>query len=472
MDTMRISTAPEPTAEMAIVPVVRPRTELGLLARLAAPIAAVNLGNVLIGAVDTAVVGRLGEVELGAVGLGNAVFFMITIIGLGIMLGLDPLIAQAVGAGEPRRARRLYWQGLYIAGLVGALLTLIVVGVLTLLPLVGIEEATSVHTRSYVYARLPALIPFLFFFGARSYLQALEITRPMVWGVILANLINFPASWLLVFGDAGLQRLGLQPLGIPAMGTAGAGWASSIAIMLQLLIMLVVVTRVSVPPGPSLRRPEMGLIRRALALGAPAGMQLFAEVGGFSVVSVLMGNISSAALAGHQIALTLASLTFMVPLGIGAAAAVRVGHAVGRGDMRGTRMAGLVAIAAGAGFMSLAAIAFWLVPETLASAMTDKPSTIVAAVPLILVAAVFQISDGTQAVAFGALRGAGDTRSAMWANLIGHYLIGLPIGIGLAFGLGMGAVGLWWGLSAGLTVVAVGLTIRFLRVSARPVERV
>ena len=199
---------------------------------------------------------------------------------------------------------------------------------------------------------------------------------------------------------------------------------------------------------------------------------MVAEFGVFSLVNVLMGNIDERALAGHQVAITLASATFMVPVGIGAAASVRVGRAIGRGDGPGTRLAGLVSLASGMGFMAVSALAFLLVPRQLAGVITDKADVISAAVPLLFVAAVFQLSDGAQAVAAGALRGAGDTRFPLLANLAGHYLIGLPLGVLLAFHFGMGARGLWWGLSAGLTGVALALGSRFLRISSRHVLRV
>lgn len=185
-----------------------------------------------------------------------------------------------------------------------------------------------------------------------------------------------------------------------------------------------------------------------------------------------MGSIDTRALASHQVAITLASMTFMVPVGIGAATSVRVGRAVGRGDAAGTRLAGLLGIGVGAAFMSGAALAFLLAPELLARLITNQAPVIAAALPLVLVAAVFQLSDGVQAVAAGALRGAGDTRLPLVANLGGHYLIGLPLGIVCAFEWGLGAQGLWWGLSAGLTVVAAILTHRFVRLSSRPVARV
>jgi MATE family multidrug resistance protein len=213
-------------------------------------------------------------------------------------------------------------------------------------------------------------------------------------------------------------------------------------------------------------------MRRAISLGLPIGLQMLAEFGVFALVAVLIATIDSRSLAAHQVAITLASTSFMVPVGIGAAASVRVGHAVGRGDVAATRLAGLVSMAAGVAFMLFSAAIFVLLPRTLAAAVTNERGVIDAVVPLLFVAAVFQLSDGLQAVAAGALRGAGDTRFPLGANLVGHYLIGLPIGVLLGFGLGLGARGLWWGLSAGLTCVAIALGLRFIRVSARPIARV
>ncbi len=454
-------------------PAFSPRVaEFRALMRLAVPLAAANLGQVLIGAVDTAVVGRLGEIELGAVGLGNSVFFVVTVVGMGIMLGLDPLVAQAIGADEPAQARSMLWQGGWLALLLGAPLALVVAGLGMLLERFGIAPVTADPTRAYLFARLFGLVPFLLFVACRSYLGAVSITRPVVLSVVLANILNLPLSWALVFGDAGLARLGLPPLGVPAMGVAGAAWASTACTVLQMLVLVGAVRGIRVPGVRSLVLPNRQLMKKALALGAPIGLTMVAEFGVFSLVNVLMGNIDARALAGHQVAITLASASFMVPVGIGAAASVRVGHAIGRCDGPGTRRAGTTALFSGMAFMSLAALAFLLVPRQLAGIITDKPEVIAAAVPLLFVAAVFQLSDGAQAVAAGALRGAGDTRFPLLSNLSGHYLIGLPLGVLLAFHYGMGARGLWWGLSAGLTGVAISLTIRFVRISSRRVLRV
>jgi MATE family multidrug resistance protein len=201
------------------------------------------------------------------------------------------------------------------------------------------------------------------------------------------------------------------------------------------------------------------------------GLSMVAEFGAFTVVTVACGFLGTTALAGHNVAITLASTTFQIPVAIGAAAAVRVGHAVGRGDVGGTRRSGIAAMGLGAAVMVATGLAFVTIPTPLARLITDQPTAIAAAVPLILVAAAFQLVDGLQAVGAGALRGAGDTRFAFLTNLAGHYLVGLPVGLTLAFAFDRGAPGLWWGLSAGLTAVGVTLTLRFLKLSEYSIAR-
>ncbi len=441
--------------------------ELRALVRLALPLAGANFGQMLLGAVDTAVVGRLGAVELGAAGLGNSLFFCVSILGMGVMMGLDPLVSQAHGAREFGQARRTLWQGVWLA-LIGVIPLGIGMLVLsTQLERLGIDPQAASHTRAYLDARLWGLLPFLLFAALRSYLQSVGRATPMFYAALLANLINLPVSWLLVFGDAGLSRLGLPALGVPALGVAGAGYTSAFCTLFQLGVLVQAVRGVSVPQGlqQSFRRPDAALMKRALRLGFPIGLTLLAEVGIFSLTNVAMGNLGRTALAAHQVAITLASATFMIPLGIGAAASVRVGQAVGARDDVGVRRAGKVALGAGVGFMSLGALAFWTLPEPLSRIITDQPEVVEAAVPLLLVAAVFQIFDGAQAVLAGALRGAGDTTLPLVLNLAGYYVVGTPVGLGLAFWWGYGAVGLWWGLSSGLICVALSLTWRFWRLT-------
>jgi len=434
--------------------------ELRALLKLTGPLLITQLGSMLLGVVDTAVVGRLGEIPLGAVGLGNTIFFTISVLGFGWMLALDPLIAQAVGAGERRQARYLLWQGIWVA-LIGTLpLTLLVVLVTENVHRFGVPAATVAEVTPYLYARLVGLAPFFVLAACRAFLQAREVTRPLVIGVVLANALNLPLTWGLVFGE----------LGLPQLGTAGAGWASAVATVVQLSVAALAVTKLW---GPHRRfhPPASPPIRKVLALGTPIGLQLAAEVGSFAIVTVLMSRLGTLALGAHNVALTLISTTFQVAVALGAATAVRVGHAVGRADAPGTRRSGLTGIAAGAVAMLAGALAFLTIPDVLARVITDEPTVITAAVPLFAVAAAFQISDGVQAVAAGALRGAGDTRWPLIANLVGHYAIGVPLGAGLAFALDWGPVGLWWGLSAGLTAVALGLGARFAWLSRRPIAR-
>ncbi len=449
--------------------------EAKALVRLAAPLALANLGQVLLGVVDTAVLGRLGASELGGAGLGNSLYFAITTLGLGVMMGLDALIAQAHGAGEARRARRTLWQGLWLAGLFAVPLISLILLIASLLPHAGVPREVAAQAQTYIYARCLGVVPFLMFAALRSYLQSVGRPSPMLFASLLVNLLNLPLTWFLVFGDAGFARLGFNDvaLGIPALGVAGAGATSVFCAAVQVAVLTWFVRRVPVPGGErSLRRPEPALMRRAVRLGLPVGFTLLAEVGIFALTNVAMGNLGQTAIAAHQVAMILASGTFMVPLGIGAAASVRVGAAIGRGDALGVRRAGGAAVAAGVCFMSLAALAFLLVPEPIARLITDQPEVLGVAVPLLFVAAVFQVFDGAQTVLAGALRGAGDTRVTLAWNLGGYYLIGAPIGLWLAFQRGWGAQGLWWGLSAGLVCVAVGLAYRFHRVSHRPLARV
>ncbi len=442
------------------------------LATLAAPLLLTHLGSQLLGVVDTAVVGRLGETPLAAVGLGNNVFFTVGVIGFGWMLALDPLIAQALGAGERGRARHVLWQGGWVA-LAGAVpLAFLLIGVSELLERLGIEPATAAEARAYLYARLPGLFPFLALAASRAFLQAHEVTRPLVLGVVAANLLNLPLTYVLVFGDDGLRSLGLPTVGLAGWGVAGAGAASAVATVVQLAVALAAVRALWGREHPAFARPDPAAMWTTLRLGTPIGLTLLAEVGSFSIVTFLMGNLGTRALASHNVALVVISTTFQVALALGAAGAVRVGHAIGREDGPGTRRAGLVAIGCGAGAMLVGAFVFLALPRPLARILTDEGAVIEAVVPLLAVAAAFQISDGVQAVSAGVLRGAGDTLVPLLSNLAGHYVIGIPVGAGLAFAAGWGATGLWWGLSAGLTAVAAALTVRFVLLTRRPVRRV
>lgn len=444
--------------------------EMGAVTRLATPIAAAHLGQVLLGFVDTAVIGRLGETELAAVGLGNAIFFAASITGAGCVLGIDPLISQAIGSGQPGRARTTMWQGIWLALLV-ALPSMLVAGFGILgLEAMGIAPETARLAEQYLWSRLGAMAPYFLVTAVITYLQSSDHTRPLVISAVVANVVNAPVDVALVFGDEALGWVGLPPVGLPAFGVAGAGLTSTFVTLIQLGIVGLAARAAGQGLRDVVRRPRLDALREAIRVGIPVGLQRLAEMGVFSATALLMGRIGTLAAASHQIALSFAAATFMVPLGISSAAAVRVGRAVGAGDQPGTRRAGFASLLVGTLFMAGAALFFVIIPRPLIAILTDDPEVLEAAVPLMRVAAIFQISDGLQVVAAGALRGMGDTRAPLYYNLVGHYAVGMPVGLGLAFVAGQGAVGLWWGLCAGLTAVGVVLSTRFARLSLRTVQ--
>jgi len=441
------------------------RGEARGLARLAGPIAFVQLGNTLLGAVDLAVVGRLGTVPLAAVGMGQTFFFSVSCLGLGVMVGLDPLMAQAVGARKAARARALLWQSVWLAVGIAVPLSLIYLGLVGLLGggQLGLDPAVARETAVYLLWRLPGVLPYLLLLGTRTYLQAHDVTRPMVVGVVLANLVNLPASFLLVFGDEALEMVGLSGVGLPGFGVAGAALASALSTVLQAGVTAAACARLRDGPAPESRRPDRALLLAAVGLGLPIAGAIFAEVLSFALVTYFVGRLGAQPLAAHNVALNWVGITFQVPLAIGIASTVRVGRAVGAEDPPAVRRAGVVALGTAAGLMAAFGVGMIAFPGPLARVVTDVAEIVVAAGPLFAVAAGFQVADGLQVVGSGALRGLGDTRFPFLANLVGHYALGVPVGLGLGYGLGWGAVGLWLGLSAGLGTVAIALVARFLR---------
>ena len=308
---------------------------------------------------------------------------------------------------------------------------------------------------------LPGMMAFVVL---RQTLQAMERLRPILIAVLVANLINGAGNWLLINGH----------LGAPALGVSGSAIASVIGRTALPLLLLWSARDVL---WPLLRERDPLLFKlepllRMLAIGAPVGMQYLLEVGVFSAVALLMGVQATNTLAAHHVAISLASFTFMMPLGIGAAAAVLVGQAIGRGDPAGARRVAMAAIVAGLCVSTLTSIVFLAVPRRLASAYVVEAGVITLAATLIPLAGVFQLFDGLQAVAGGALRGAADTRAAMIANILGFWAVGLPLGLYLSFQRGMGPAGLWWGLVAGLAAVSLVLLLRLYSRFGGPLVRV
>jgi MATE family multidrug resistance protein len=444
------------------------RSELRALWRLALPLALASAGQSLMGVVDTAVVGRASAAALAGTGLGNVLFFAVSVLGMGLMMGLDPLVSQSLGAGDPARARHLLWQGAWLSLATGAVLALpLSFAPLALAPS-GIAPDVAAQASGFLWARLPGLPALLFFFAARAYLQAAGLARAVLWSAVLANVVNFLLDLLLVFGGEALPAW-CGPLRlVPALGAAGSGIASTMATLLQAAVLALAARLVPVE-GRFRRRPVRSEMGAALRVGLPVGLHMGAEVGIFALVGFLAGRLGTVPLAAHQIAISLASFSFNLAVGIANAGSVRVGWAVGARDTGAARRSGLTAFGAGAALMSAWGIAFLLFPGAFARMMSDDALIVAAATPLLLVAGVFQISDGIQAVGAGVLRGAGDTRFTFLANMVGHWTIGLPAALGLGLALGLGVTGLWWGLCAGLTAVAAALFLRFRRISSREI---
>jgi MATE family multidrug resistance protein len=428
------------------------REDCRTLFATAAPVVFVQLGLMAMGVVDTILVGRVSADALAAVALGNMYFMTTAMLGMGVLFALDTVVSQAVGAKDDIGIARGVQRGLVLA--VAMCLPLFAPLLLARATFTAFGQPTAVVpiAAGYVEASIPGLFPFFAFIVLRQSLQAMGRLRPIVVAIVFANLLNLLLCWMFVFGR----------LGAPPMGAVGSAIASTIGRWAMAGFLLAVAWR---DLRPALRpfRPEalaIAPLLRMLRLGLPIGFQFVLEVGVFSLVGIMMGRISAVALAGHQVALTLASLTFMVPLGVSVSAAVLVGRAVGRRDPDGVRRAARLSIATSLAFMALSALTLLTFPRAIAALYTNDPAVIAIAASLIPIAGVFQVFDGLQVTSGGVLRGLGETRSPMLANLFGYWVLGFPVSLLLGFRLGLGPRGLWWGFVVGLCVVGFFLLAR------------
>jgi MATE family multidrug resistance protein len=433
---------------------VKYRDELRPMLALAGPVVLAEIGWVTMGIVDTIVVGPMGPSAIGAVGIGSILFLALAIFGMGLLLGLDTLISHAFGAGRLDECHRWLLHGLTLSLLVTPALTLVGLGGIALLPRGGLQPEVLALTVPYLRVIIWSLLPLMIYASFRRYLQALGIVKPVSVALVTANLINAGAAWALVYGH----------LGLPAMGTTGSGVATLVSRIYLATALLVSVVSADRRHHVGLRsvswRPATKRLTQLVRLGLPAAVQVTLEMGVFAAASALAGRLDPVSLASHQIALNLASLTFMVPLGLASAGAVRVGQALGRQDPAGAARSGWTALAIGAAFMSSAALVFIVAPRPLIGVFSSSQAVFAVARRLLLIAAMFQIFDGLQGVSTGVLRGLGDTRTPMITNLAGHWLLGLPAGYALCFWAKWGVVGLWSGLSIGLVVI--GTTLLFV----------
>jgi MATE family, multidrug efflux pump len=423
--------------------------EVKPMLHLAAPIVAAELGWMTMGIVDTMMVGRQqnSAVAIGAVSLGSIVYYVVAIFGTGLMLGLDTLVSHSYGAGDLHDAHRSLVNGVYLSLGLAPLLMLAIKLFEPVLHSLGIQDAVLAQAIPYLRAINWSTLPLLLYFVFRRYLQGINLVKPVMFSLISANVVNLVGNWALIYGH----------LGFRAMGTVGSGWSTCIGRIYMAAFLLAYCVYFEVRYEMGLRNasrwPHLPRVWRLMTLGLPAATQLGLEVGVFAVATAMIGRLGAVPLAAHQVALNTASFTYMVPLGIGSAAAVRVGQALGRRDAQGASRAGWTALSLGGSFMACMAVVLWLAPRYIVRIYTPDPAVIRAASALLFVAAFFQLFDGLQAVATGALRGAGDTRTPMIWSVALYWIVGLPVGAYLCFRADWGAPGLWTGLCIALILI-------------------
>lgn len=409
------------------------------------------------GLVDTLMVGPLGPAAIAATGMGSAVFTAIAIFGMGLMLGLDALVSQAHGARQPAECLRWLYQGVWLALAVAPPAMAVSWAAHATISWWGLHPDVGALVGPYLRVISLSALPLLVYAAFRRYLQGIHVVRPIMVALISANVVNAAANWVFVYGN----------LGMPALGVEGSAWATTMARVYMAGFLYVTIRRIHRRRGAEHAhvplRPDVARMKRLVTLGAPAASQVTLEVGVFAAATALAGRLDPIASAANQIALNIASLAFMVPLGLASAAAVQVGHAVGARDARRAVRAGWTALAVGAAVMAAIGVLLFAWPEPMIRAFTTDVRVVEIGVGLLAIAAAFQLFDGTQAVATGVLRGLGETRTPMTMNVVGHWLLGLPVGYALCFTFGWGVSGLWIGLSIGLIFAAVTLTVEWAR---------
>jgi len=424
-------------------------------ARLAYPIVIGQVGHMMMGIVDSVMVGHLGPVPLAAASLSNGIFFLILVMGLGLTQAMTPLTAMEKGSGQNIRCGVVLRQGLLVSMIMAVFLAVIVIGGSRLIPHLGQPEAVSVQAVPYLSILGWSVLPMMAFQAYRQYSEGLSVMKPAMVINVAANVANAFFNWVFIFGH----------LGAPAMGLAGAGVATFLTRLLMAAALYLYVTFAPVfqPYDPTLRFRSLDwhLMSRIVRLGLASGFQYTFEVSAFAGAAIIIGWMGADPLAAHQIALNLAALTYMFTIGISTAGSVRVGEHMGAKNREGARVAGLSAVLLGALVMGTFGILFVLTRHLLPSLYINDATVSSCASGLLLIAALFQVSDGIQGVGLGILRGMTDTRVPTFITLIAYWIVGLPAGYYLGFPGQMGVNGVWIGLLIALTTSGLLLLVRF-----------
>lgn len=441
------------------------RTHIVETLRLAGPIAFAQVAYQTMALVDMAIVGRISSGELAVVSIGNALLFAVMCPITGIAMAIEPMASQAIGAKDPLRAWRSLQAGLASSIVMSMPLLLAATFSPTLLVWLGVDRNLLPTATRFILARLPSIPLWMIFLCLKSYLEARGHVKPLTIVAVIANIVNLVACLFLALGSGAFSYLGIShaPFALPALGAFGAGIATTFANLTLVLGALYAAHRArpTAVTWFAQRDALIPLSKQLIRVGLPIGLHFLTEFGVFGLSTLLAGRMGATTVAAHQIALGLSSFTFMVVIGVGNATAVRVGRAVGAQDPPEVFRAGIAGIGMGAAYMSACGLLFLTLARPLAQLFTSNRDLIETACVLIRIAAVFQIADGVQGVAAGALRGRSDTTFAFVINFVSHWFIGLPLALYLAFQVPIGVEGLWWGLTAGLYIAGATLVTRF-----------
>ncbi len=431
-------------------------TELRALLRLGLPAAGTQLASMMLGVVDTMMVGRLSTVALDATALGHLWIYGTMIFGMGLLWGMDPLMSQAHGAGDGPKVARTLHAGIVLVVFLIPPLWWAWAKTEAVMLLFGQTPQLAAMAGLYVETQTYSMVPFLLFLAMRQYLQSRGVVMPALWVMVVANVFNVIANWALIFGNFGFEAMGLEG----AATATGATRSFTFFGLLGWILLRRLYVGAWAPP--TLDSLSLASVWKIVKLGLPIGAQYMLEGWAFQLSTLLSGRLGEAELAAHTIALNLASLTFMLPMGLSLGAATRVGNLVGAMRPKQAERAARLSLAMGAGIMVASAVVFVVARNRLPSLYTEDIAVVTLCATILPIAGAFQVFDGVQVVGGAILRGVGSTRPAAIFNLVAYYALGLPLGIALTFGLGWGLQGLWTGLAVGLAIVA-GILLWWIR---------
>lgn len=434
---------------------IRAKSEFRILMQIGFPVIIGNLLQTSMSVVDTVMAGNLSPRDLAAVAVGGSLFMPIFILGAGVLMAVSPIVAQHFGSGKLHLIGKTTRQSMWVALLISIPSILILRNLDFALTIMNVEPEIIPLTLGYLKGISWGVLPLYFYLTLRYFNEGISITKPAMYVSFIGLFFNIFWNYTLMYGK----------FGFPQMGAVGTGYASAI-VMNVMFVALFVYTYFKKSYAQyeifkNLRLPEKKYISELFKIGIPIGISMCMEVTMFAVVTLLMGSLGTYAVAGHQIAINFASITFMIAFGLSAAITVRVGQVMGKSGALEARFSGYIGVMLAAAFMFLTALLMFLFPGFVSGLYTDDPELQKIAIQLIYMAAIFQISDGLQVSGLGALRGLKDTKIPMYVNLVAYWIIGLPSGYVLGIYFDMGPAGLWMGLIAGLTVAGILHNMRF-----------